>query len=263
MSASATAFFGATGGCGASALAKTLIDGRKAVAMVRKPEKLTELLKSAPHSVPESTISSNLTIVSGNATSIDDVKKVFTTGTPISLIVSAIGGSPKLQASFKAPVMNDQPTLCGDAAKVLVDALKDLALEPKPFLVAISTTGIKHGAFENMQEDVPFGMRTLYHFVLQQPHADKAVMEGVIAAAGNETPSALAGWAILRPTLLGDGEGKGVDKIRIGWVGKDNSGPGPQTGYQISRADVGEFVFEKLVKGDEMEWNEKVISLTS
>jgi hypothetical protein len=231
--------------------------------VVRKPEKLIDLLKSAPHSIPGSTITSNITVINGNATNIEDVKKVFTTGTPISLIVSAIGGSPKMQASFTAPVMNDQPTLCGDAANTLVAAIKDVALEPKPFLVAISTTGIRNGAFENMQEDVPFGMRTLYHFVLQQPHADKAVMESVFAAAGQENPSVFGGWAILRPTILGDGEGKGVDKIRFGWVGKDNTGPGPQTGYQISRADVGSFIFEKLVHGDATEWNGKVISLTN
>jgi hypothetical protein len=237
-----------------------LIVSRK---VVRNPEKLTNLLKSAPHSVPENIITANLTLIAGNATDADDVKKVFTTGTPVSLIISAVGGSPKLQINIKAPVINDQPTLCGDAAKILVDALKDIAIEPKPFLVAISTTGIRNGAYENMQEDVPFGMRTLYHFVLQQPHADKAVMERVIATTGNETPSVLCGWAIVRPTLLGDGESKGVDNIRVGWVGKDKSGPGPQTGYQISRADVGAFIFENIIKGDAMEWNEKVISLTN
>jgi NAD(P)H-binding len=230
---------------------------------VRSPEKLTNLLKAPPHNIPDSVIAANLTIVSGNATEINDVQNLFSTQTPISLIVSAVGGSPKLQASFTAPVLNDQPTLCGDAATVLVTALKHLAPEPKPFIVAISTTGIPQGAYENMDEDVPWGMRTLYHFVLQQPHADKAVMERVIAQAGRETPSVFSGWAIVRPTLLGNGEAKGIESIRVGWVGKDKSGPGPQTGYQISRADVGNFIFEKLVKGDKADWNERVISLTA
>jgi hypothetical protein len=124
-----TAFLGATGGCGIAALSKTLKAGNKAIArkhlaqneiiltdiqsVVRTPSKLVDMLKAEPHSIAESTIQANLTTLAGSATDPAAVKQLF--DHPIDVVLFAIGGSPQFKASLTEPVVNDQPTLCGDA----------------------------------------------------------------------------------------------------------------------------------------------------
>lgn len=256
------AFLGATGGCCANALACTLREGRSAVALARTPDKLTNLLLKE-HSIPQSTLDAHLTIVRGSATDVSAVKALLAHGP--ATVVSGVGAAPALRANPLRPVGADQPTLCADAVATIVAALRELAAEGKlavkPHLVVISSTGV------GGTKDVPLALRPLYRWVLAEPHADKRAMETATAEAALAADSPLAGFVVLRPTLLLDGKAKGVAKVRVGWerhaVDERAAGPGPAVGYSITRADVGGWIFEELIKGNVEEWDGRCVSLTS
>ena len=74
-------------------------------------------------------------------------------------------------------------------------------------------------------------------------------MEGSRRVVGN--------YVNVKPSLLMDGEGKGLDKVRSG-VDEE-----PAVGYFVRRQDVGLFMFEKLVRdGVPKEWENKGVSIT-
>jgi hypothetical protein len=65
-------------------------------------------------------------------------------------------------------------------------------------------------------------------------------------------------FAIVRPTLLMDGKGVGVGKIRYGLESS------PAWGWTIDRKDVGDWLFEKGIKPAELgEFKNQAISLTA
>lgn len=134
--------------------------------------------------------------------------------------------------------------------KTLLQALRELNLEQKPFMAIISTTGISEG-----REDVPLLMRPLYHWILAIPHADKKVVDQLVMEAATEGKT-ISGYALVRPSLLVDGKSKGMEKIKIG------SEENPAVGYVIYRDDVGLWMFEELMKGDASRWNGKKPSIT-
>jgi hypothetical protein len=278
------AFFGATGGCALNALSLTLKNGYTAIACeysvdtaifqetqfwlllsdVRTPAKLTKLLTEAPHSISQKVLDSNLIIISGDINNVASIKTVFSHNPTV--VISGVGGAPKMQASLLHPFILDQPTICADAAQNVVAALKELEAEKKlavkPFLVVIGTTGMSH------TRDVPILFMPLYHVVLEAPHLDKGNMEKTVIGAAKETPSVLSGYALMRPSLLTDGKSMGLDKIRMGWErhlldqeGKD-AGPGPAIGYTICRADIGLWMYSNLINGDASEWNGRCVTLT-
>jgi hypothetical protein len=115
----------------------------------------------------------------------------------------------------------------------------------KPVVTVISTTGLATPA--GSKEDVPFGLQTLYHFLLAEPHKDKKRMEEILSEKDNA--ALFQGVIITRPTLLsGDGIVK-VDGIRkTVRAGTENA---PAKGYSISRADVGGWIWENVLKSAE------------
>ena len=252
-------FLGATGGCALASLIHTLNADYHAIALVRTPSKLTSLL--AARGVSESTVSSLLTIHSGNALDVATVKKaLLITSDDGSVrlpnaIISGLGGSPRLVFSLHLFSL-DNPTICQTAAATLVTALNELYTEhpqllsaSKPLLSYISTTGISRGA-----EDVPFWMRFLYHQLLHVPHMDKKAMEDVFR---DTRPSPFRSVIGIRPTLLTDGQGVGSARIR---VGREDA---PAIGYTVTRADVGEWIFRNVVEAQGEGWEGEMVSLTS
>lgn len=266
-------FFGATGGITNACLTATIQSGEyKAIAMVRTPEKLKKQLMEL-QGLDESTIDSKLTIVQGDATSLEDVQAALLTHVTSNtddklpfMIISGLGGAPHLKFEICNPleiVELDNPTICETAANALIAALKNIYADHpalannKPGISFVSTTGISRDV-----EDVPVAMRFLYHQILGQPHQDKRKMEDVFRnnLEGNEP--LLTSATGIRPTLLmGTGalkESIGIDKLRVG-VEK-----APETGYTVQRADVGIWMFEKIIKGaDGGKWRSEMVSLTS
>ncbi|KAF9160938.1 hypothetical protein DFQ26_005049, partial [Actinomortierella ambigua] len=116
----------------------------------------------------------------------------------------------------------------------------------KPLVAVISTTGVS-----SVKEDVPFGFQTLYHKFLAVPHADKKIMEQLIAdhmALADHSQRVFCGAVVVRPSLLtGDhlvhSKGrKGVKSLKVGSEDK------PAIGYTVHRADVGEWIYEEVIR---------------
>lgn len=258
------AFLGPTGGVVNSVLVHALRDGKHVAALVRTPSKLIKQLES--QGLTSSMLSSQLTIITGNALDTSSVKSLLTANnTPghiVSQIVSGLGAAPSFVWNWRNPLACaaiDQPTLCGDAAQTLVTALDELynanpkLRQRKPKLTFVSTTGISSGP-----EDVPVGLQTLYHNILAMPHKDKREMERVFCTA-----TVFGGIVGVRPTLLTgavsvDG-GYGWEKIRAGRMQQ------PVLGWTVNRSDVGEWMWMNVV-GDEdkrRDWEGEMISLAN
>jgi len=262
------AFFGATGGCANACLAHALHAGYKASALARTPSKLTTQLLT--QDLDQTTIDNNLTIIQGDVTDVEAVKRTIcpqsNNGTLVSTIISGIGGAPKLQLSLLNPVTIDNPEVCTQASETLVRAVRELQgsegeqrRQQQPLISLISTTGISSGP-----DDVPFFLRFLYHYLLATPHVDKRRMErAVVSSMDAEDASArpFRGFVVVRPTLLfGDQSikgGKGWQSLKAGTEQK------PAVGYRVQRADVGEWIFEEVVKKEGGNWVNEMVSLTS
>lgn len=204
--------------------------------------------------VPESTIAANLIIARGDVTDIDSVKLALVyKQRPVDLIVSGIGGKP-IMSNPLSPTL-DNPTVCQDGVRTILAAsrlLHHTEHDSKPTLVVVSTTGL-----DDQRRDVPLLEMPLYYWLLKVPHKDKKIMETMIREEVQKPASerAIQDYTIARASLLTDGAGYGVDKVRAGSEEK------PATGYYISRNDVGRWMFEKLVKS-RGEYSNKVVSIT-
>ncbi|OJD27886.1 hypothetical protein ACJ73_00724 [Blastomyces percursus] len=253
------AFFGATGGCSNSCLTFALKNGYKASALARTPSKLQDQLLS--QGLDQATIDNNLTIIQGDATDVEAAMRTISPdknhGKMVSLIISGLGGAPKFTAALQ-PVTLDNPTICETGTNAILSAVD--ALQPstatekeKPILVVVSTTGISSGP-----GDVPLLLLPLYH-LLTVPHKDKKKMEHVLF----DTPSKqlLRGAIAVRPTLLvGDhsiASGKGWKTLKVGTEKK------PALGHSIQRADVGEWIFEEVIKAGGEKWLNEKVTLTN
>lgn len=266
-------FFGATGGVANACLTAALKSGQyKAIALARTPEKLKKQLITQ-QGLEESLIDEKLTIVKGNALELADVKNAILANFIAkvdqalpSMIVTSVGGSPKLTFNFWRPlqcVTLDNPVICETAAKTVLGALRAISADQpllsatKPAVMFVSTTGVSRGP-----EDVPFWMRFLYHQILTIAHEDKRKMEDTFRDHMAEPQPLLSTVTGIRPTLLmGTGalnESIGFEKLRAGVESK------PELGFTVQRADVGIWMFEKVIKEvDGGKWRSEMVSLTS
>ncbi|KAF9165278.1 hypothetical protein BGX20_000658 [Mortierella sp. AD010] len=261
------AFFGATGGCANACLAHTLNAGLHATALARTPSKLTDMLLA--QGVSQATLDDQLNIVEGNIADVAAIKSVLLSkdNHPViaSQIISGIGGAPSARFSVMKPLTVDDPEVCAVAVKNIMLALGEIyaehptTSEHKPSITVISSTGLS-----DAHEDVPFGFRLFYRMALQEPHKDKKEMERLItdnATHPIESSRLFRGVIILRVSLLrGDQnikKGKGWQKVRAGTEDK------PAIGYTINRADVGEWIFEQIIKSGGENWYGQKVTLTS
>ncbi|KAK9243888.1 hypothetical protein V1506DRAFT_543109 [Lipomyces tetrasporus] len=261
---STIAIFGATGGCANSTLVRSLLAGYDVSALARTPAKLTSQLLA--QGLPQETLDQHLTIVQGDATKVEDVMRaLLLDGKLVSFIISGLGGKPVFQKSLRKPVSIDNPDICVTATETILNALREICAENpsaaamKPLLAYVSTTGISNGP-----EDVPFGFRFLYHVLLAVPHVDKRKMESIWTshmAQPEASERLFRGVVGVRASFLTGGidykSGKGWKTLRVGVEEK------PAVGYTIARADVGEWIFEQLIKKDGGEWVGKSVTLTS
>ncbi|KAJ5512402.1 hypothetical protein N7463_001954 [Penicillium fimorum] len=290
------AFFGATGGCANACLTHTLLNGYNARALARTPSKLTTLLLSQ-HGITEEILSRQLEIIEGNATDVESVTKTLITNsnntpngacTLVTSIISGIGGAPTMSFTKETKCANTQmrmpalphielsnPHITEETTRALLAALAQISSERfasleayravAPRVTVISTTGHLPG-----NKDVPFWFRPMYSVLLPIPHADKLQMEILLdkdVELGHAGVLA-AGVVVVRPSFLtGDhlvpireGE-KGdkraeLEKVRVG------TEETPAIGYTISRALVGEWIFEEIIKGGGKWVGEKVTITT-
>ena len=154
-------------------------------------------------------------------------------------------------------------TICRTAASTILSALALLQPSPKPLILVISTTGISAGP-----RDVPLAFYPFYKTLLANPHKDKSAMEKTLTDAfanananattdPNPTESWIRGVVIVRASLLTNGPALGKESVRVGSEGK------PAVGYTISREDVGQWVFENVIRDESRDqWAGEKVSLT-
>jgi hypothetical protein len=246
------AIFGATGGCCLAVLKNALKAGHSVNVLARSPSKLSSLSASYP---------SLLHITEGDISNLPAIKSTLVhNNRVVDVIVSGIGMT--LHREGMGFTSNDVH-ICEKATSAILQGLKELEEEGKvelspagPSFVAISTTGIsKRG------RDVPIAMLPLYHWMLAVPHADKKKMEDVIIEGEGKDRR----WIIVRPSLLVDGEPKGLEKLRVGIEvpGKaEKKQEHKEVGYTIRREDVGLWIYEECIKKREAKWEKKMVSLT-
>lgn len=249
------AFFGATGDCAGNCLAAALAGGHSCVALARTPAKLTKSLKDK--GVSAAAVDENLTIVQGNAKDVESVKAALQIdGTVVDFIVSGIGGAPVLQWSLLQPVTLDDPKVCQDVGATILKALEELKSPKKPIIVTILTTGIPP---KGKPWDVPFLFSWMYSYMLHVPHVDKELWQDMLAEHVKQPSGqqSIGGYVNVKPSLLTDGESCGLQIVREG------SEDEPAVGYTIRRADVGLWMYERLLKsGVKSEWLNKGVCIT-
>ncbi|RAO66703.1 uncharacterized protein BHQ10_002715 [Talaromyces amestolkiae] len=266
------AFFGATGGCTNACLASLLLFSEyQAIALARTPQKLLDSLKKQP-GITDAILAQRLSIVKGDATNVADVKRTLlfqaddnknSNAEPklVDAIVSGIGAYPQRKKGTWLTFEMDNRNITEQSTTALVSAMQEIRAqqqqqqEHKPVVTVISTTGLAIPA--GSKEDVPFGLQTLYHSLLAEPHKDKKRMEEIIS----ENAALFQGVIITRPTLLnGDGIVK-VDGVRK--TVRAGTEDAPAKGYLISRSDVGGWIWENVLKPTEhgKKWYGRRVSL--
>ncbi|KJZ72079.1 hypothetical protein HIM_08534 [Hirsutella minnesotensis 3608] len=238
------AFFGATGGCGLSALRRAVAAGYTCIALCRTPAKLEAVFPERP---------ANLVLREGNAHDTKAVAGCLTHPADQGRLVDAVCFSIGGVLNMSSMTMSD-PDVCKKGIAALLEALADLratwGAAGHPLLAVVSTTGIsEHG------RDVPMAMWPFYKFALHAPHEDKKVAEQKLWACAER-------YVIVRPSLLVDGE-KPDRKIRLHVEGPRGIEK-KELGYTISREDVGRWIFENLLsKADSpLEHEGKAVGLT-
>ncbi|KAI4282772.1 MAG: hypothetical protein L6R38_002694 [Xanthoria sp. 2 TBL-2021] len=260
------AFFGATGGSILACLTLALKAGYNCSALSRSSSKLQTLLLE--RSISQATLNTHLTIIRGDIRDLQSVSQTLspskpgTTNHPVDSVVSGIGRPPIFAPNPLNPTFDD-PTICQDAIRTILAALRNLPAsppKPKPWLFVLSTTGIS-----SRVRDVPFLLTPLYHWVLAVPHKDKKEMEAVLLAEASKPASDrdMENFVILRPSLLTNGARLGSGQIRVGEEDEIRGTASPAVGYTISREDVGGWLFDELVDGKGKEkYAGKMVSIT-
>ena len=235
---------GSTGGCTLNFTIRALQEGHQVSALVRKAEKLTNLLKDNGSTDAEL---KNLTIVQGNSRNETDMAKALQlNGQVVDLIESGIGAVLKFKNLI--PTIED-PTICADTMTVLFKALASIreaspATYKSPILIGTSTTGISEYG-----RDLPLPMIPVYAALASAPHKDKKLMEKMIKTEGSKEDSLLSGWCIVRPSFLELGtKDLGWENLKVGVEENGKAMPKSAIGYGISRPDVGRWIFAALVQ---------------
>ena len=236
--------------------------------MVRSKSKLEKLL--AERGISADIISAHLTIVEGNVKDIAAVSQALRTdrSQAVDIIISGIGSIPTLRPNLIRPVGLNDDTICQDATKTILAALRALSTPKKPLFITLSTTGLSDEA-----RDVPIALVPLYHWLLAIPHMDKKEVERLLAAEVALAPAEqiIRGFIVIRPSLLTDGKRLGLDNVRVGREhlrikeGDDVPPAEPAIGYTISREDVGGWIFDKIVHdvaGADTNFVNKFVTLT-
>ncbi|PHH86030.1 hypothetical protein CDD83_10849 [Cordyceps sp. RAO-2017] len=238
------AFFGATGGCGLSALRRSVAAGHTCIALCRTPSKLEAHFPDKP---------ANLVVRKGDAHDAKAVAECLTVPSDQARLVDAVNFSIGGTVNMSNMSMSD-PDVCKRGVAALLEALASLRATwgavGRPLLAVVSTTGIsQHG------RDVPLLLLPMYRFALHAPHEDKKVAERSLFECDER-------FVIVRPSLLLDGE-KADKKIRVHVEGPRGI-ERKEVGYFISREDVGRWMFDNLLqKADSaVEYEGKAVGLT-
>ncbi|OQO09010.1 hypothetical protein B0A48_05901 [Cryoendolithus antarcticus] len=257
MSTKTLAFFGAGGDSAGFCLAAALKAGYHCSALARTPAKLSASMTAK--GVSQETQDRHLTIIQGDIRNSEAVERTLVIcGAVVDIVVSGVGATAvKFVFSLYPMVLADE-TICRDAMSTILAALRTVtagSTAKKPLLTPISTTGIPA---PGKPRDIPLLWIPFYKWLLHSPHVDKEVMDSFVRQEVRkpESERAIRASVTVRPSFFA-GSTKGWQSLR---VGTDDE---PARGYFTERKDVGEWMFEKLVKGEpERQWINGGVHLT-
>ncbi|KAK6206391.1 hypothetical protein QIS74_13562 [Colletotrichum tabaci] len=226
-------FLGATGGCGLSALRRSLDAGFTCIALCRTPSKLTSVLPSEKYP--------NLRVEQGNAHEAGDVARHVVSPLDPTRFVDAVVSS--IGAWFDMRKMNlEDVHVCEKGMAVLLDVIKNLRTEKgvsgSPRIIGLSSTGIS-----KFGRDTPLLVAPLYKGLLHTPHEDKRAMEELLFAS-NEA------WSVIRASFLTNGKEQPSGAVRVGIEDPVEGVEELAIGYSIAREDVGKWIFENVLQKD-------------
>jgi hypothetical protein len=239
--------------------------------VARTPSKLYTLLET--WDVPKSALT-NLSVIEGSIADGATVRQALLTASGDALadtIVFGIGGKPRLQLNLFRPFTNDDPHSTERATAAILAELATLGHRTtragrKPVFVSITTIGLS-----DHQRDIPYLYFPLYYWLLLVARGDKKAAEVVLVGAPSKAKgnadAIIEDCVTIRPSILQDGPGRGLDQVRVGWEylhkapEPGDASPGSPLGYTIARKDVGTWIMEKVVKGNG-EWNGKGVYIT-
>ncbi|KAK1993035.1 NAD(P)-binding protein [Colletotrichum falcatum] len=239
-------FLGATGGCGLSALRRSLDAGFTCTALCRTPSKLSSIL--LPEKYP------NLRIAQGNAHDAHVVARHLVSPLDAARFVDAVVSS--IGAWFDMRKMNlEDVHVCEKGMAILLDAFKNLrqekAISGNPRILGLSSTGIS-----KFGRDTPFIIAPFYKGLLHVPHEDKRAMEELLFDS-NEA------WTVVRASFLINGNEKPSGSVRVGVEDPVKGVEQLAIGYTISREDVGRWIFENILqKNGNDDFIRKVATIT-
>lgn len=251
--------------------------------VARTPSKLIDMLLSK--GITQSIITAQLSITEGDVKDVESVRKTLCpAGKTADVIISGIGkpllslptllfiirhqryqyfaskNTPPTNISMPGTYSMRTNTICRIASSNILSALALLQPSPKPLVLVLSTTGISSGP-----RDVPLAFLPFYRTLLINPHKDKSAMEKTLTDAfianahspDTETETWIRGFVIVRASLLTNGPALGKAQVRVGSEAK------PAVGYTISREDVGQWVFENVIRDESRDrWAGEKVSLT-
>ncbi|WRT67823.1 uncharacterized protein IL334_004797 [Kwoniella shivajii] len=251
-----TVFLGASKGIGYFTLLNLLQNDRstKAICLLRKPDLFNADARLQPF-IEEGRI----TIVKGDATNEDDIRKLFQGGN-VDLVVSSIGGAPKITwTGFSI----DQPHLCTHGSIALLHVLQSLNQPTLPRVIVISSMGIG-----SAHDDMYTSMKLLYHYTLEVPHQDKMSLEYLFHKASVSLPNMVSPRDIPPKTLLSQ---ENIDSIKENFLPEviivrpaaffssdETMAPKEKVRveeklktYSIKRTEVARFIAEDCIPGNQ------------
>jgi len=262
MSSQNILFFGASRGCGFYALLSLLRSGGRATLLLRKPDTVTS---NPEFQALTSEQKGRANLIKGDAFVREDVQRVVdAAGEGMDTVVFSIGIMPSSipKMTWSRGVIMDPPQPCARSITNLLSILQDMN-RPGLRLLIVSSMGMgdKHS-------ELPFLIRGwLYGWLLVDAHSDKQALEYIsLLCSKHRTPalpeartlpssisSLRQDWldevVVLRPALLTDGKEAPPGKVRAGVSVKG--------AYTISRRDVGKFIVDECLKGNDKWVGEK------
>ncbi|KAK0547124.1 hypothetical protein OC846_004980 [Tilletia horrida] len=263
---------GATRGCGLQVLLQLLnaqdAQGHELYTLSRNKDALIATLKENDYDYEtrskDPATKNKLHIFVGDALKPESVQQLFATaGNDIDVVFFSLGGTLTFHANpLKVPTLSPA-NICEKGTNVLLETLAAHQQAKPPKVVVISSNGLGKDGHSKL----PFGLKTMYGWMLHNPHADKEEMEKVLhynsglpsvdfnpEGKSPATGTVLKNLTIVRPALLTDGALTGKYRSGEGYVSK---------AYSIRRADVGHFIFEEcLSRGKDLgQWNNKAVSV--
>ncbi|KAE8212565.1 hypothetical protein CF319_g5481 [Tilletia indica] len=263
---------GATRGCGLQVLLQLLKSqdeqGHELFTLSRNKDALIKTLKENDYEFDtaskDPTSKNKLHIFVGDALKSESVQELFNTaGHDIDVIFFSLGGTLTFHSNpFKVPDLNP-PSICEKGTDILLETLSAHHQVTPPKLVVISSNGLGKDGHSKL----PFGLKTMYGWMLANPHADKEKMEkalhynaGLPSVDFNPDGEAPATGALLknliivRPALLTDGPVTAKYRSGEGYIRK---------AYSIRRADVGHFIYVQCLSrgADNGQWHNKSVSI--